>query len=78
METEAQIRQRWGYLRELMLEQLGRFETGALRLRADGVDVSADAVAKLKRHIHDFDELIARSEAREASRPADDRGAPPA
>jgi len=65
METPAEIRNRWRYLRDLLLEQLGRFEEGTLQLHADGVDVSASAIAKLKRNIQDFDELIARSEARE-------------
>jgi hypothetical protein len=65
METAAEIRQRWRYLRKLLIEQVGRFESGALKLRVDDVNVSAGAVILLKRHIQDFDELIARSEARD-------------
>ncbi len=64
METEAEIRDRWRYLRDLLIQQLGRFESGALQLHASEVNVSADAIAMIKRHINDFDELIARSESR--------------
>ena len=71
METESEIRARWEYLRDLLIEQLGRFETGALQLRSNDVDVSLGAIGTLKRHIEDFDQLIGRSEAREASRNRD-------
>jgi hypothetical protein len=64
MESPTEIRERWRYLRDLLIEQLGRFETGALQLHSDQVNVSSGAIATLKRHIDDFDELIARSEAR--------------
>jgi hypothetical protein len=64
METPIEIRERWRYLRDLLIEQLGRFETGVLQLHAAHEDVSVDAIAKLKRNILDFDQLIARSEAR--------------
>lgn len=66
METESEIRTRWRYLRDLLIEQLTRFESGALQMHAADVNVSVDAIAKLKRNILDFDELIARSEARDA------------
>ncbi|MGH3428739.1 MAG: hypothetical protein ACRDQZ_14425 [Mycobacteriales bacterium] len=65
METPTEIRERWRYLRDLLIEQLERFEAGSLRIHSDDVDVSAGAIVKLKRHIQDFDELIARSEARD-------------
>jgi hypothetical protein len=65
METPAEIRERWRYLRDLLIDQLSRFESGALRLHANDVDVSANAIAKLKRNIMDFDTMISRSEARE-------------
>jgi len=65
METPTEIRERWRYLRDLLVEQLGRFESGALKLHANEANVSAGAIATLKRHIQHFDELIARSEARE-------------
>ena len=64
METPAEIRERWAYLRDLLIDQLARFESGALRMTTAGDDVSAGAIAKLKRNIQDFDELIARSDAR--------------
>jgi hypothetical protein len=70
METPAEIRDRWRYLRDLLIQQLERFEAGGLTLHSGEVDVSADAIAKLKRNIQDFDEVIAQSEAR-------DRWSPP-
>ncbi len=66
METPAEIRQRWRYLRDLLLDQLDRFETGALQLHSNDENLSASAIAKLKQNILDFDTLIARSEARDA------------
>ena len=53
-------------MRDLLLEQLSRFESGDLRLHANDVDVSAGAIAKLKQNILDFDTRIARSEARDS------------
>jgi len=64
METPAEVRERWRYLRELLIEQLGRFEDGVLRMHSNEVDVSAAAIETLKRHIAEFDALISRSEAR--------------
>lgn len=66
METQAEIRDRWCYLRDLLIEQLGQFESGALQVRANNIDVSAGAIAELKKNILDFDSLIARSHARDA------------
>jgi hypothetical protein len=66
METPAEIRERWIYLRDLLIEQLSRFEDGALRMHTGGVDVSVEAIKKLKRNIQDFDELIGRNDARNA------------
>jgi hypothetical protein len=71
METEGEIRARWRYLRDLLIDQLGRFENGTLQLHANDVDVSSGAIATLKRHILDFDQLIGRSEARDAVRNGD-------
>jgi hypothetical protein len=65
MESPAEIRARWGYLRDLLIEQLSRFEEGVLKIHAHDIDVSPDAVKRLKKSILEFDELIARSEARE-------------
>lgn len=64
METEAEIRERWRYLRDLLIDQLDRFERGVLQLHSDDLNVSAGAIAKLKQNILDFDTLIARSEFR--------------
>lgn len=69
METPAEIRQRWSYLRDLLIDQLGRFEDGSYKILADGVDMSADAMVRLKREILDFDTLIARSESRDPTHP---------
>lgn len=69
METPAEIRSRWSYLRDLLIEQLGRFESGEYRILAADVDISAGAIARLKQEILDFDQLIARSEARDPSHP---------
>jgi hypothetical protein len=69
METQAEIRERWRYLRDLLIEQLSRFESGVMQLHASDVNVSAGAIATLKQNIQDFDELIARSHARNGSDP---------
>lgn len=69
METPAEIRSRWSYLRDLLIEQLGRFESGEYRILADDVDISSGAITRLKQEILDFDQLIARSEARDPTHP---------
>ncbi len=69
METPSEIRQRWSYLRDLLIQQLGRLEDGTYRIMADSIDVSPDAIRKLKREILDFDTLIARSESRDPTHP---------
>lgn len=66
METSAEIRERWRYLRDLLITQLDRFESGAMQMHSGGEDVSAGAIVMIKRHIKEFDELIARSEKRDA------------
>ena len=65
METPAEVREHWRHLRDLLIEQLGRFESGAMQMHSDEENVSAGAIIMIKRHIKEFDELIARSEARE-------------
>jgi hypothetical protein len=65
METPAEIRARWSYLRDLLIDQLGHFETGVMQMHTAGVDVSRDVIVRLKKEILDFDNMIARSEARE-------------
>jgi hypothetical protein len=65
VESPAEVTERWRYLRDLLIDQLGRFETGMLHIHSNDQDVSADAIAKLKQNILDFDTLISRSEARD-------------
>ena len=50
--------QRWRDLRQMLIGQLDMFESGALTLRTDQVDVSPAAIANLKREILEFDALI--------------------
>lgn len=66
MQTPEEIRVRWRYLRDLLIEQLGRFESGALQMHEAGVNVSTDAIWLLKQNIQDFDTLITDSEAKDA------------
>ena len=66
METEAQISERWRYLRSLLIDQLERFETGALQIHTGDENVSVAAIRRLKREIEDFDGLIAASIKRTA------------
>lgn len=64
METPADIRRRWSYLRGLLSEQLARFEDGSYQIMSDNKDVSVEAIYQLRDAIRDFDELVAGSEAR--------------
>lgn len=50
----------------MLIQQLDMFETGALTLRAGGVNISTDAMADLRRSILEFDALIARDETDKA------------
>jgi hypothetical protein len=61
--TQAEVVQRWRDLRTLLTQQLDMFETGALTLRSNGVNNSDDAIADLRRSIHEFDALIAKDDA---------------
>ena len=65
MESHTEVVHRWRYLRDLLIDQLERFESGAMKMHADNVDVSAKAIAKLKQNIDDFDTLIHRSDVRD-------------
>ncbi|CAN7251645.1 hypothetical protein LJR225_001166 [Phenylobacterium sp. LjRoot225] len=56
--THEQLAKRWRDLREMLIQQLDMFETGALTLRSNDVNVSEAAIADLKRSILDFDALI--------------------
>lgn len=62
METKAEIAHRWRYLRQLLHEQLARFEAGSLHVHAGGEDVSANSILRLKGEIDEFDRLIEMSE----------------
>jgi hypothetical protein len=59
-EGRDRIVQRWRDLREMLTRQLDMFETGALTLRSNDVNISAAAIADLKRSIGEFDALISR------------------
>lgn len=59
MQTQQQIAQRLRDLREMLIEQLEMFESGALTLRSNNLNVSAAAIGDLKRRILEFDALIA-------------------
>ena len=61
METQEQIIQRWRDLREMLIRQLEMFESGALTLRSNDVNISLDAIADLKRSILEFDALVSGS-----------------
>jgi hypothetical protein len=63
METHAEIVQRWRDLRAMLIQQLEMFETGALTLRSNGVNISSEAITDLRRSILEFDALIARDDA---------------
>ncbi|HEY9236375.1 MAG TPA: hypothetical protein VIP08_15230 [Phenylobacterium sp.] len=63
METHAEIVQRWRDLRTMLIDQLEMFETGALTLRSNGVNISSEAIVDLRRSILEFDALIAKDEA---------------
>jgi hypothetical protein len=58
MPTREKIVERWRYLRGLMIEQLEALEAGALQMHTNDINISATAVAKLKRAIAEFDALI--------------------
>lgn len=58
MQTPAQAQQRWRFLRDLLRDQLARFEGGTLHVRSNAVDVSASTIATLKREVAEFDRLI--------------------
>jgi hypothetical protein len=63
METRSEVVQRWRDLRSMLIQQLEMFEGGALTLRSNGLNISAEAIADLKRSILEFDALISQDEA---------------
>ena len=66
MESMHDIRQRWRYLRQLLLDQLDRFESGAMSLHVAGQDTSPHAIDIIKKNILEFDRLISDSKHRGA------------
>ena len=65
MEAHSEVVKRWRYLRDLLIDQLERFESGAMKMHSDDVDVSSRVITKLKQNILDFDTLIHRSDVRD-------------
>lgn len=61
--------QRWRDLRAMLTQQLDMFETGALTLRSNGVNISEDAIADLRLSILEFDALIAADDAQATASP---------
>lgn len=64
VETRDQVVQRWRDLRGMLIQQLDMFETGAMTLRSNGVDIAPAAIGDLKRNILEFDALISEGAAR--------------
>ena len=67
MRADPLVVQRWRDLREMLIRQLDMFDSGRISLRADSLDVSAEAIANLKREIFAFDALISDDEAKQAA-----------
>jgi hypothetical protein len=67
MRADPIIVQRWRDLRQMLIGQLDMFDSGNIRLKADNVDVSAEAIANLKREIFEFDAMISDDEAKQAA-----------
>lgn len=63
MQTHAQVVQRWRDLRAMLVQQLEMFESGALTLRSNGVNIAPGAIADLRHKILEFDALIAKDDA---------------
>jgi hypothetical protein len=67
MRADPIIVQRWRDLREMLIRQLDMFDSGAISLKANSIDVSAEATQNLKREIFEFDALISDDEAKQAA-----------
>jgi hypothetical protein len=67
MRADPIIVQRWRDLRQMLIGQLDMFDSGAISLRSNSVDVSAEAIANLKREIFAFDALISDDDAKKAA-----------
>jgi hypothetical protein len=66
MQPDPVVVRRWRELRQMLIIQLEMFDGGGLTLKSGGVDVSADAMASLKREIFAFDALISGAEVKPA------------
>ena len=67
MRADPIIVQRWRDLREMLILQLDMFHSGNISLTSNSIDVSAEAIANLKREIFAFDALISDDEAQQAA-----------
>jgi hypothetical protein len=67
MRADPIVVQRWRDLRQMLIRQLDMFDRGSISLKTDSLDVSAEAIANLKREIFDFDSLISDDEAKQAA-----------
>lgn len=61
MQTQEQLLGRWRYLRKLLLTQIERLESGALRIVSQDDEDAEAAVVRLKQEVLEFDRLIAES-----------------
>jgi hypothetical protein len=66
MRADPTVVERWRYLREMLIRQLDMFEQGNLSLKSGDLDVSTQAIAKLKREILEFDALILEDDAKQS------------
>jgi hypothetical protein len=64
MRADPIVVQRWRDLRQMLIRQLDMFDKGSISLKADSVDVSAEAIANLRREIFDFDALFLDDETK--------------
>lgn len=64
MRADPIIVQKWRDLRQMLIHQLDMFDTGSISLTSDNVDVSAEAMANLRREIFGFDALISDDETK--------------
>ena len=51
----------------MLIHQLEMFDSGSISLKSNSVDVSAEAMANLKREIFSFDALISDDESKAAA-----------
>jgi hypothetical protein len=66
MPTREKVVERWRYLRGLLILQLDDFQEGSLQMHSNDINISSDAIDKLKRSIAEFDALLVEDRARDA------------